>query len=200
MIVDLVRNDLGRVAVTGSVTRARTAGGAARARRVASGVDGVRAGRRPTCRCAAVLDATFPPASVTGTPKAPGPRAACRLGAASARSLLRHSRFGVTRRGLRTERGDPHRRVRRARQRGARRRRRHHRRLRSRRASGTSACTRRHRSSSSVLPAARQTRQSSLGMPSRGTTALHVNAEPRRRARGATVRPDATRSPARTRP
>ena len=44
MIVDLVRNDLSRVAVTGIGDRARTSRGAARAWRVASGVDGVGAG------------------------------------------------------------------------------------------------------------------------------------------------------------
>ena len=37
--------------------------------RVASGVDGVGPRAPPSCRCAALLDATFPPASVTGTPK-----------------------------------------------------------------------------------------------------------------------------------
>ena len=46
MIVDLVRNDLGRVAVTGIGDRARTAGGATRAGGVASGVDGIGARRR----------------------------------------------------------------------------------------------------------------------------------------------------------
>jgi para-aminobenzoate synthetase component I len=69
MIVDLVRNDLGRVAMTGSVTvpellEVRPAPGvwhlvSTVAARVGVGVP-----------MGAVLDATFPPASVTGTPKA----------------------------------------------------------------------------------------------------------------------------------
>ena len=68
MIVDLVRNDLGRVALTGSVTvpellTVRPAPGvwhlvSTVAARVDTGVP-----------MADVLDATFPPASVTGTPK-----------------------------------------------------------------------------------------------------------------------------------
>lgn len=68
MIVDLVRNDLGRLAETGSVTvpellRVRPAPG------VWHLVSTVAA-RIPTdVPMADVLDATFPPASVTGTPK-----------------------------------------------------------------------------------------------------------------------------------
>ena len=68
MIVDLVRNDLSRVAVTGSVTvpellRVRAAPG------VWHLVSTVAA-RVPThVRLSEVLAATFPPASVTGTPK-----------------------------------------------------------------------------------------------------------------------------------
>ena len=98
MIVDLVRNDLGRVAVTGTVTVPELL-----AVRPAPGVwhlvSTVSARVDVDVPMAAVLDATFPPASVTGTPKTPGARAADRLGAAPTRSLLRHSRFGVTRRG-----------------------------------------------------------------------------------------------------
>ena len=69
MIVDLVRNDLGRVAVTGSVTVPELLAVRPAPGRVASGVDGVGARRRRACRCPTLLDATFPPASVTGTPK-----------------------------------------------------------------------------------------------------------------------------------
>ena len=68
MIVDLVRNDLGRVAVTGSVTVpellvVRPAPG------VWHLVSTVSARVEVDMPMAAVLDATFPPASVTGTPK-----------------------------------------------------------------------------------------------------------------------------------
>jgi para-aminobenzoate synthetase component 1 len=68
MIVDLVRNDLGRVAVTGSVTvpellMVRPAPG------VWHLVSTVSARVDVELPMAAVLDATFPPASVTGTPK-----------------------------------------------------------------------------------------------------------------------------------
>lgn len=68
MIVDLVRNDLGHVAVTGSVTVSELL-----AVRPAPGVwhlVSTVAARVPVeVSNAALLDATFPPASVTGTPK-----------------------------------------------------------------------------------------------------------------------------------
>jgi len=68
MIVDLVRNDLGRVAVTGSVTVPELL-----AVRPAPGVwhlvSTVSARVDVEVPMAAVIDATFPPASVTGTPK-----------------------------------------------------------------------------------------------------------------------------------
>ena len=68
MIVDLVRNDLGRVAVTGSVTVPELL-----AVRPAPGVwhlvSTVNARVDVDLPMAAVLDAMFPPASVTGTPK-----------------------------------------------------------------------------------------------------------------------------------
>jgi para-aminobenzoate synthetase component 1 len=68
MIVDLVRNDLGRVAITGSVTapellEVRPAPG------VWHLVSTVSARVEVDVPMAAVLDAAFPPASVTGTPK-----------------------------------------------------------------------------------------------------------------------------------
>lgn len=68
MIVDLVRNDLGRVATTGSVTvpellTVRPAPG------VWHLVSTVTAEVPDDVPTAALLDATFPPASVTGTPK-----------------------------------------------------------------------------------------------------------------------------------
>jgi para-aminobenzoate synthetase component 1 len=69
MIVDLVRNDLGRVARTGSVTVPELL-----AIRPAPGVwhlvSTVTASVSPDLPMSALLDATFPPASVTGTPKA----------------------------------------------------------------------------------------------------------------------------------
>jgi para-aminobenzoate synthetase component I len=68
MIVDLVRNDLGRVAVTGSVSVTELL-----VVRPAPGVwhlvSTVTARIDVDVPMAAVLDATFPPASVTGTPK-----------------------------------------------------------------------------------------------------------------------------------
>ena len=68
MIVDLVRNDLGRVALTGTVTvpellRVHPAPG------VWHLVSTVAAHLPADLPSAALLDATFPPASVTGTPK-----------------------------------------------------------------------------------------------------------------------------------
>ena len=69
MIVDLVRNDLSRVAVTGTVTVPELL-----AVRPAPGVwhlvSTVTAQVDVDVPMASVLDATFPPASVTGTPKA----------------------------------------------------------------------------------------------------------------------------------
>jgi para-aminobenzoate synthetase component 1 len=68
MIVDLVRNDLGRVAITGSVTVPELL-----AVQPAPGVwhlvSTVSARVPAQLGMAALLDATFPPASVTGTPK-----------------------------------------------------------------------------------------------------------------------------------
>ncbi|MEB3031606.1 aminodeoxychorismate synthase component I [[Mycobacterium] nativiensis] len=68
MIVDLVRNDLGRVAITGTVTVPELL-----AVRPAPGVwhlvSTVSAQVPTELGMAALLDATFPPASVTGTPK-----------------------------------------------------------------------------------------------------------------------------------
>lgn len=68
MIVDLVRNDLGRVAATGTVTVSELL-----SVRPAPGVwhlvSTVAARVGVDVPMAALLDATFPPASVTGTPK-----------------------------------------------------------------------------------------------------------------------------------
>lgn len=68
MIVDLVRNDLGRVARVGSVTvpELLTVVGAPGVWHL---VSTVRAELDPTVGNDALLAATFPPASVTGTPK-----------------------------------------------------------------------------------------------------------------------------------
>lgn len=68
MIVDLVRNDLGRVAITGSVTVPELLV-VRRAPGVWHLVSTVSAQVPPELPMAALLDATFPPASVTGTPK-----------------------------------------------------------------------------------------------------------------------------------
>ncbi|QTI70744.1 aminodeoxychorismate synthase component I [Gordonia polyisoprenivorans] len=68
MIVDLVRNDLGRVAVTGSVRVADllTVVPAPGVWHLVSRVEAIVAHEVGTSR---LLDATWPPASVTGTPK-----------------------------------------------------------------------------------------------------------------------------------
>jgi para-aminobenzoate synthetase component 1 len=68
MIVDLVRNDLGRVAVTGSVTVPELLT-VRRAPGVWHLVSTVAARVGLDVPTSTILDATFPPASVTGTPK-----------------------------------------------------------------------------------------------------------------------------------
>ncbi|MFF0743705.1 chorismate-binding protein [Streptomyces sp. NPDC004111] len=68
MIVDLVRNDLGRVAVTGSVTVPRLCEVEPHPGLVHL-VSTVRAELRPDAGWAELLAATFPPGSVTGAPK-----------------------------------------------------------------------------------------------------------------------------------
>ncbi|OBB57766.1 aminodeoxychorismate synthase, component I [Mycobacterium sp. 852013-51886_SCH5428379] len=68
MIVDLVRNDLGRIAATGSVTVPELLA-VCPAPGVWHLVSTVAARVRTDLPMAEVLDATFPPASVTGTPK-----------------------------------------------------------------------------------------------------------------------------------
>lgn len=68
MIVDLVRNDLGRVAATGSVTVPELLA-VRRAPGVWHLVSTVRAILDRDVPMSTLLDATFPPASVTGTPK-----------------------------------------------------------------------------------------------------------------------------------
>ena len=68
MIVDLVRNDLGRVAITGTVTVPELLV-VRRAPGVWHLVSTVSARVPIDLPTAALLDATFPPASVTGTPK-----------------------------------------------------------------------------------------------------------------------------------
>jgi len=68
MIVDLVRNDLGRVAITGTVTVPELLV-VRRAPGVWHLVSTVSAHVPVELPMSALLDATFPPASVTGTPK-----------------------------------------------------------------------------------------------------------------------------------
>lgn len=68
MIVDLVRNDLSRVAVTGTVTVPELLA-VRRAPGVWHLVSTVSARVSVDLPTSALLDATFPPASVTGTPK-----------------------------------------------------------------------------------------------------------------------------------
>jgi len=68
MIVDLVRNDLGRVAITGTVTVPELLV-VRRAPGVWHLVSTVSARVHAELPTSALLDAAFPPASVTGTPK-----------------------------------------------------------------------------------------------------------------------------------
>ena len=67
MIVDLVRNDLGRVSQTGSVTAEERA--ITGHRNVWHGSQRVRSTLRDDCDTVDALDALFPPGSVTGAPK-----------------------------------------------------------------------------------------------------------------------------------
>ena len=153
MIVDLVRNDLSRVAVTGTVTVPELL-----AVRPAPGVwhlvSTVTARVGVDVPMAAVLDATFPPASVTGTPKTRARQLLSSGSRIAAESIAAQSVWRRRSAGTRAERRDPHRRVRR----------RGWRRARCRAAAspptpiptrnGRSACTRRHRSSGSHPPRA----------------------------------------------
>ncbi|MAQ15573.1 MAG: aminodeoxychorismate synthase component I [Sandaracinus sp.] len=68
MIVDLVRNDLGRVSETGSVEVTERFAVEPFAK-LAHLVSTVRGTTRPGTTTSAVMDATFPPGSVTGAPK-----------------------------------------------------------------------------------------------------------------------------------
>ncbi|RLB56140.1 MAG: hypothetical protein DRJ42_04215 [Deltaproteobacteria bacterium] len=68
MIVDLMRNDLGRVAEVGTVT-VEAPLVVEPYRGLAHLVSTVRCRTRPDVDLGAILDATFPPGSVTGTPK-----------------------------------------------------------------------------------------------------------------------------------
>ena len=68
MIVDLMRNDLGRVCEYGSISVPALTEPRPRARRVAPGLDGDRHARA-RAGDADLLRATFPPGSVTGAPK-----------------------------------------------------------------------------------------------------------------------------------
>ena len=69
MIVDLMRNDLGRVCEYGSIEVPALNGAAARAGRVAPRLDGARARCDQDAGDADLLRASFPPGSVTGAPK-----------------------------------------------------------------------------------------------------------------------------------
>ncbi|CDP89554.1 aminodeoxychorismate synthase, component I [Mycolicibacterium farcinogenes] len=99
MIVDLVRNDLGRVAATGSVTvpELLAVHPAPGVWHLVSTVTAEVPVHVPT---SALLDATFPPASVTGTPKRRARQLLQQWGAGTTRSLLRDSRFGLPCGGL----------------------------------------------------------------------------------------------------
>ena len=75
MIVDLVRNDLGRVCEFGSVEVPALLAVEHHPGLVPPRVDGVRAGCGPGCGWADAIGATFPPGSVTGRAEARRPRA-----------------------------------------------------------------------------------------------------------------------------
>ena len=68
MIVDLARNDLGRVCAAGSVVVSELCG-VERHPGLVHLVSTVRGRRRPDVGLGALLRATFPPASITGAPK-----------------------------------------------------------------------------------------------------------------------------------
>ena len=91
MIVDLVRNDLGAVAVTGSV-EVPALNAVEEHPGLVHLVSTVRARLRPGAGWADLLAATFPPGSVTGAPEVqradrdPRPRARCRAARTAGRS------------------------------------------------------------------------------------------------------------------
>ena len=94
MIVDLVRNDLGRVAITGTVAVPELLV-VRRAPGVWHLVSTVSARVPIDLPTAALLDAAFPPASVTGDPQTSCPPTDFAVGATSPRNLLRHHWFGL---------------------------------------------------------------------------------------------------------
>ena len=69
MLVDLARNDLGRVCEIGSVTRSALRGGREVLARAAPRLRGPRAARRAGARAADALAACFPAGTLTGAPK-----------------------------------------------------------------------------------------------------------------------------------
>ena len=112
MIVDLVRNDLSRVALTGTVTVPELLA-VRRAPGVWHLVSTVSARVAVDVSNANVLAATFPPGVGHRNAEDTGSGATVEVGAAATRSLLRHSRFRLAGRRRRAQRRDPHRRVRR---------------------------------------------------------------------------------------
>ena len=99
MIVDLVRNDLSRVAATGTVTVpellvVRPAPG------VWHLVSTVSARVPAEVPMEALLDASFPTRVGHRHPESPGPPATFRLGTVSTWGILRHSRFGIASRRM----------------------------------------------------------------------------------------------------
>ena len=93
MIVDLVRNDLGAVAVTGSV-EVPALNAVEQHPGLVHLVSTVRARLRPDAGWPALLAATFPPGSVTGAPKSSALTAIAELERPAARPVLRGGGLG----------------------------------------------------------------------------------------------------------
>ena len=97
MIVDLVRNDLGRVCDWGSVTVPSLMRGRGASRTGAPGLDGDGSTAAGVGWDGAIA-ATFPPGSVTGAPKLAALDSIARLEPVDTRDLLRSDRLGRRRR------------------------------------------------------------------------------------------------------
>ena len=107
MIVDLMRNDLGRVCAYGTVRAARAPHRAPR-RRLAPRLDSPRRACATACATASCCARSFPPGSVTGAPKVQAMKVIATLEATAARGLHGRDRDRQPDRRARPERRDPH--------------------------------------------------------------------------------------------